>query len=895
MLFQKRPIIELGYYKKDKGTFHFVSQDQKDKKYYFGHIEGGELFYIGKTFDRQEIVFEKIKKTLHIVEASVAGVGAIVSFILFIFFYLTNKQVLPLETFIFGGSSVPLFFWVSICFITFAGYITTNNKRDIKKVFQFSKNQKNKRSKKAIQAHDITASYSDQSLFALNQAYIAADEHGDDEVTVFHVFYGLLQLSEVQAFFVRLGSSPYKLKRQFEDTFAKQKNHSLPKLSKEVYQIIFQAYRQTQSLDMDMVRPTELLEEVIRNSQEIQDLLYDFGVDEKKLEHVINWVHIQERLREQYKKFKKSAALRSKHGMDRAMTAIATPYLDSFSKDITHLAKMGYLEPCVARDNELESIYRMLQSGVQGVLLVGEAGVGKGSIVDGIAQNILQNTVPEILFDKRLIELSVSQLLAGTTMRGAQERLIGIMNEVSQARNIVLFINNIHDLFDMSGSGLDVSETLAEYLSSGRFVTIATTNQEGFTRVISNSTLSTVLGKVDIQELSVEGSIEAIESKIGYVEYKHKVFFSFDAINKSVQLASRFLKDIYLPASALNLISEVAIYTKQKHGEHAIVNAEDVSYIIAQKTGVPITTVSQDESGKLLQLEQSMHEQVIGQDEAVSQVANALRRARAEMRATNKPIATFLFLGPTGVGKTELAKTIAKVYFGGEERMIRIDMSEYQDKGSIYRLIGKPGEKGTGILTEAIRQKPFSLILLDEMEKADKDVLNLFLQVFDDGRLTDSIGRTVDFTNAIIIATSNAGTSFVQHQIQKGVDDQSIKTALINTQLKQYYSPEFLNRFDGITLFKTLSRDDIKKVSKLMLHRVKKDLEARGVFLRVEDSALEHLADIGYDPQFGARPMRRAIQDTVENKLAELILGGNLKRKDTVVLNGSSLIVEEAA
>lgn len=285
-----------------------------------------------------------------------------------------------------------------------------------------------------------------------------------------------------------------------------------------------------------------------------------------------------------------------------------------------------------------------------------------------------------------------------------------------------------------------------------------------------------------------------------------------------------------------------------------------------------------------------MHQRVIGQDEAVNLVANSLRRARAQIRSTSRPIANFLFLGPTGVGKTELTKTIAAVYFGGEERMIRLDMSEYQDTASIYRLIGAPGQKGTGILTEAIKKSPFALLLLDEIEKADKNILNLFLQVMDDGRLTDSAGRVVDFTNIILIATSNAGTGYVSEQIKAGITGDAIKDRLLHGELKDYFRPEFLNRFDGIVLFRPLSQDDIKRIAGLMLRRVGKDLEKKGVALEILPAALDYFASVGFDPDFGARPLRRVIQEKVENALAELILGGQLKRHGTVVIGAEGKV-----
>ena len=384
--------------------------------------------------------------------------------------------------------------------------------------------------------------------------------------------------------------------------------------------------------------------------------------------------------------------------------------------------------------------------------------------------------------------------------------------------------------------------------------------------------------------MTEDQAIQVVESKVGYAEYKHKVFFSYDAIEKAVKLSRKYIHELFLPGSALEIMTEAAAHTFSKKGANSLVSGEEVAQIVSEKTNIPVTTVSADESTKLMKLEEEMHKRVIGQEEAVDLVANALRRARAEIRSTNRPISNFLFMGPTGVGKTELAKTIAQVYFGGEEKIIRLDMSEYQEKESINRLIGMPGQKGTGVLTEAVRRAPFSLLLLDEVEKADRDILNLFLQVMDDGRLTDSTGHVYDFTNVIIIATTNAGTSYVQEQMRAGLSSDAIKDRLLHGELKQYFKPEFLNRFDGIVLFKPLTQADIKKVAALMLGRVSKDLEKKGILTEVTDGALDYLSQVGFDPEFGARPMRRAIQERIENKLAEMLLGGKLRRRDTVIL-----------
>ncbi len=734
-----------------------------------------------------------------------------------------------------------------------------------------------------------------EAVLALDHAYLLAYKHNDPKLLPLHLFISLLGADNVAGIFIRLGIPVSALQSKLTATLQKQKRTSLPVFSEELEQILFQSYTLAHTAKDRHVRATHMLIATVGQSEFLQELLYDLNIDNQKMLNVLEWVRVREQLYEQYKRSREAAARYSKYGMDRAMTAVATPFLNSISTDLTIAAKFGRLAACVARDKEIDEILRIIKGGRQSVLLTGEQGVGRMSIIYGIAQRMLSDDVPDRLQDKRLVQISTSSLLAGATVSGAQERLIQVMNEVAKARNIILVVENVHDLVGVSsgGEGLDVSETLAEYLGNGSFLTLATTTTTGYNRHIVNSAVGQVFAKVEVSEMDENQAIQVLESKVGALEYKHKVFFSYDAIEACVSLATKFLHDQNLPENALSLITETGSYVESAKGQKQLVTKEDVGTIVAQKTGIPTTSITEDESDKLMRLEAELHKRVIGQDEAVVSVANALRRARAEIRSSKRPIATFLFLGPTGVGKTELAKTIADVYFGGEDRMIRFDMSEYQDKSGIYRMIGQAGQQGTGLLTEAVRQSPFSLLLLDELEKADPNVLNLFLQVFDDGRLTDSVGRVIDFTNVIIIATSNAGTAYVQERIAAGIDMLKIKEELLRGKLKDYYRPEFLNRFDGIILFKSLERDEIKQVAALMLKRVEKDLAERGVGLRVEEAALEALAEVGFDPDFGARPMRRAIQDTVENKLAELILEKKLSRRDTIVLgDGASVSVE---
>jgi len=515
--------------------------------------------------------------------------------------------------------------------------------------------------------------------------------------------------------------------------------------------------------------------------------------------------------------------------------------------------------------------------------------------VEGLAQRMIEDDVPDRLKDKRLVRLSISALLAGTSPEGAVERLRRVVAEISRARNVVLFINNLHELIGVSvgeKGSLDIADTLAEVLGSAKFFTIATTTTEDYSQHFLGSSIKDVFTQVEIRQMSEDQAIQVLESRAGALEYKKNIFFSYGAIEKCVEYATKFFHESYLPGSALEIMTEAAGLTHNKKGRNTIVTKEEVAAVVTEKTKIPLSAISSNESDKLIRLEEEMHKRVVGQEEAVSAVANALRRARVDIRSSKRPIANLLFLGPTGVGKTELAKTIAEIYFGGENMSIRLDMSEYQDKSSIYKLIGMPGTKGTGVLTEAVRKSPFSLLLLDEIEKADPDVLNLFLQVMDDGRLSDSSGHTFDFTNVIIIATSNAGTAFVQEQNKHGISHEELLSQLLHVELKQYFRPEFLNRFDGIVLFNALNREDIKKIAGLMFAHIVKDMDEKGVTLTATDEALEFLADAGFDQEFGARPMRRALQEKVENQLAELLLQGKLKRgsKATVGAGGQIMV-----
>ena len=743
---------------------------------------------------------------------------------------------------------------------------------------------------------NIAIGFTPEALAALGKAYLYANKVRSPAMESAHIFYALLSCNRISNIFIRLGIPSSVLLKEAEALCVNSAPiHAgvSPRLSNDVLQIIFQSYENAFAAKQPYVSVTELLMFAISANSAIQNILFNYDISERQLANVVAWARMKEKMHRDYLVFKKAVKHHSKYGMDRAMTALATPYLNSFSTDVTVLAHYGQLEPCVARGNELDEVFQMVEAGEKGILLVGETGVGKNSIIEDVAQRMVAGEVPDLLKDKRLVRLGISSLLAGASPEGVAERVQRIMQETARARNVVLYISGIDELIGITigqEGGLDMADTLREFLSDKNIIVFATTTPERYAQHVLGSSLKSMFTMVEIGEMNEDQAIQVLESRAGFLEYKHSVFFSYAAIEKCVEFAKKFFHDTPLPVSALELLTESASYTKNKKGSHAIITKEEVALVVTAKTKIPVASISGNESEKLMRLEEEMHKRVVGQEEAVQAVAGALRRARADLHARKRPMASFLFLGPTGVGKTELAKTIADIYFGGENRMIRLDMSEYQDKTSLYRLIGMPGSQGTGILTEAVHKAPFSLVLLDEIEKADPDILNLFLQVMDDGRLTDSAGRVFDFTNVIIIATSNAGTLFVREQARIGVSHDELLSQLLHEELHHYFRPEFLNRFDGIVLFNSLERDAIKQVARLMFDSIAKDMENKGVHISATEEALDFLADAGFDPEFGARPMRRALQEKVENKMAELFLQGKLKRGSNVTIGAQGAL-----
>lgn len=717
-----------------------------------------------------------------------------------------------------------------------------------------------------------------ETIACVEEAYKIADKFHHVDVQPVHFFVGALSSTDAAIIFGRLGIDFAGIK----DALSRRLS-SLPtgttEFADQAQKMILQAFLSALRHRRDHLHVVEFLFSAYDADPFIQELFFSKKIERNHVENVVAWLRITDTLRKRYSEFSRAAALKPKGNMNRAYTALATPFLDSVSEDLTREAAFGQLPLLVGRQAEMNAMLRAMEGGLQSVVLVGEHGVGRNALIEGLAELMVEERVPKILQDKRLVKLSMSHIVSGASGSEAEGRLLRALQEIGLSGNIITVIT---DIDQMISSGLDLSAVLAQELDRRYTFVIATATPEAYTSKIERSPLGQMLIHIPIDEPNKDEAIQILESKIGSIEYKQKVVFTYDAVEKLVTLTGRYMHERALPEKAIEVAQEVALYAFNHRGEQARVVGEDVAVIITEKTKIPVSEVGNEEKEKLLHMEERLHGRVIGQDEAVTAIASALRRARTELRAPNRPIANFLFLGPTGVGKTELAKTVSEVYFGREESMLRFDMSEYQEKSSLERLIGGVGQGG--LLTEAVRRNPFSLVLLDELEKTHPDILNLFLQVMDDGRLTDGAGRVIDFTNVILIATSNAGAQYVMEATSAGRPISEVKEHLLEEELKTVYRPEFLNRFDGVIVFKPLSMDDVLQIAYLLMSKVAERLKVKGINFTASDAAVAELAQKGFDPKFGARPLRRVIQEEVDNAIANFLLKGEVSRRDTLTL-----------
>ena len=624
-----------------------------------------------------------------------------------------------------------------------------------------------------------------------------------------------------------------------------------------------------------------------------------------------------------------------------------TPALDQYSRDLTQMAAEGKLDPVVGREKEISRLIQILSRRTKNnPCLVGEPGVGKTAIAEGLAQRILAGSVPETIKDKRLVVLDLSGMVAGSKYRGEfEERIRKVVDEVRENQGILLFIDELHTIIGAGGAegALDASNILKPSLSRGELQIIGATTLEEYRKYIEkDAALERRFQPVTVEEPSEEEAYEILKGLRPYYERHHKVEISDEALEAAVKMSVRYINDRFLPDKAIDLIDQAsseiedlsreiqeilqekerAIKTgylslakecqeKQKEAEARLeqlqvkeekknqrksgkVDEKAVASIVSDWTKIPVQRLTEGETRRLAQLEKELHKRVIGQEEAVHAVSQAVKRGRVGLKDPNRPIGSFLFLGPTGVGKTELSKALAQAVFGSEQAMIRVDMSEYMEKHSVSKLIGSPpgyvGYDEGGQLSEKVRRNPYSVILFDEIEKAHPDVFNILLQVLDDGHITDAHGRKVDFKQTIIIMTSNAGAQAIVEPKQLGFisqkdekkDYEKMKSGVME-EVRRLFKPEFLNRIDEIMVFHTLNKEEIRKIVLLLLKSLEKRCEEQmDIHLNVTNSAVDYIAEAGFDAKYGARPLRRAIQSKIEDRLVNELLEGKIKRGDIV-------------
>jgi ATP-dependent Clp protease ATP-binding subunit ClpC len=797
-----------------------------------------------------------------------------------------------------------------------------------------------------------------QKVLALSQE--EAIRIGHNNIGTEHILLGLVREGEGIAAkaLLALGLSPEKIQKEVEaligrGTEVAQTVHYTPRAKK----VIELSMDEARKLGHSYVGTEHILLGLIREGEGVAArVLNNLGVSLNKA-------------RQQVLQLLGSNESSSGHQGGAAANA-NTPTLDSLARDLTAIAREGRLDPVIGRSKEIQRVIEVLSRRTKNnPVLIGEPGVGKTAIAEGLAQQIINNEVPETLRDKRVMTLDMGTVVAGTKYRGEfEDRLKKVMDEIRQAANIILFIDELHTLIGAGGAegAIDASNILKPSLARGELQCIGATTLDEYRKYIEkDAALERRFQPIQVDEPSAEESVQILKGLRDRYEAHHRVSITDDAIEAAVKFSDRYITDRFLPDKAIDLIDEAASkvrlrsYTappnlkeleqkleevrkekdaavqsqefekaaslrdteqrlreqledtkrqwKEQQGkENSEVTVEDIASVVSTWTRIPVSKLAQTETDKLLNLENILHDRLIGQEEAVVAVAKAVRRARAGLKDPKRPIGSFIFLGPTGVGKTELARALAESMFGDEDAMIRVDMSEYMEKHSTSRLVGSPpgyvGYEEGGQLTEKVRRKPYSVILLDEVEKAHPDVFNILLQVLEDGRLTDSKGRTVDFRNTIVIMTSNVGADALKRGKHLGfnVQDENAQykdmKGRVMEELKRSFRPEFLNRIDEIIVFHPLEKKHIKEIVTLMVNQLKKRLIEQEIDLELTDTAIEQIADKGFDPEYGARPLRRAIQKHVEDRLSEELLKGTIEKGQKVVLDaeGESFVIRSA-
>lgn len=786
-----------------------------------------------------------------------------------------------------------------------------------------------------------------------------------------HLLLGLIRLNEgtgvhiLQEFNLDLN----KVKAEVEKILSKSSvsyiaNLNLP-LLKQTENIIKQSYLEAKEFKSPVIGTEHLLLTILRNEDSVAcQVLNKYGVMYENARDEYE-VMLEERKQPKAEFPSNSGGNEEEenYGTPRkpADPKSKTPVLDNFGRDLTKMAEAGKLDPIVGREKEIERVSQILSRRKKNnPILIGEPGVGKSAIAEGLALRIVQRKVSRILFNKRIVSLDLASLVAGTKYRGQfEERMKAVMQEIEKNPDIILFIDEIHTIIGAGGASgsLDASNMFKPALARGEMQAIGATTLDEYRQYIEkDGALERRFQKVIIEPTSVDETIQILNNIKERYEEHHSVTYTDEAIASCVKLTERYITDRHLPDKAIDALDEVGsrvhitninvpqeiveiesqieglkeqkadVIRSQQYEKAAelrdnerklqeqletakskweedsknnrvVVTEEDVAEVVSMMCGIPVTKVSESEMGKLVKMAETIRGKVIGQDEAVDKVVKAIQRNRAGLKDPNKPIGSFFFLGPTGVGKTQLAKVLARNLFDTDDALIRIDMSEYMEKFSISRLVGAPpgyvGYEEGGQLTEKVRRKPYAIILLDEIEKAHPDVFNLLLQVLDDGHMTDGLGRKIDFKNTILIMTSNIGArQLADFGTGVGFGTKSQEEAkeanskmVIQNALRKAFSPEFLNRVDDMIMFKSLSREDIHKIIDIELEKLHDRIKGMGYFVESTEKAKDFILEKGYDEKFGARPMKRAIQKFIEDPLAEEIINANLVEGDTILLD----------
>ena len=797
--------------------------------------------------------------------------------------------------------------------------------------------------------------FTNNAAEALNLSVEAARQLGHGYVGTEHLLYGLSRAHDSVSATVLANNSitPEYVINKISELIGTDSpsyvtgSDMTPRLKKVIENSVYEA----RNLGYNMIGSEHLLIALLKES------------DSKAAEIINSAADPSEILEDVYDKLGVVQAPTGKSSETAGAKKNKTPTLDKFGRDLTELASSGKIDPIIGRSEEIDRVIRILSRRTKNnPCLIGEPGVGKTAIAEGLAQHIVEGRVPETLKGKRVVTLDIASMIAGSKYRGDfEERIKNAIDEVTKNGNVILFIDEIHVLIGAGAAegAVDAANILKPFLARGELQVIgATTLDEYKKHIETDAALERRFQPIIVGEPSVEDAIDILKGIRDKYEAHHGVKISDDALVAAVKLSKRYIQDRFLPDKAIDLIDEAASKvridnlttppdlkekedeiakikamkddaakdqnfeeaarlrdeekTKQKELEelkkakestssaNLVVTEEDISDIISSQTGIPVKKLIAEESERLLNMEKIIHERVVGQDEAVAAVARAIRRGRVGLKDPKRPIGSFLFLGPTGVGKTELSKALAEVMFGDENAMIRVDMSEYMEKHNVSRMIGSPpgyvGFEDGGQLTEKVRRKPYSVILFDEIEKAHPDVFNIMLQILDDGMVTDAKGRKIDFKNTVIIMTSNIGAKQIVDRQQLGFtpDEDSFKRTQetirgdVTDQLKKTFRPEFLNRIDEIIVFSQLSKDDIKEIAGRLTASVCARLKTLGINMTVDESAKELLAEKGFDVSYGARPLKRAIQSMIEDKISEKMLDGSIKDGDSETEAGMS-------